>query len=423
MKTFTAYGVALTWALLASATHGASEDAQPEGALPPSPLSEIDPARFNIDAQEIAAIKQGMQAAVDADYIAGALLLVGNSDGVGLLETVGTQGPTDQQSVNEETIFRIYSMTKPVVSVAAMSLIEDGVLSLDDPVGDYIPAFNDLQIMGEDGTTRPAQHEMRIENLLTHQSGLIQSIFAVGTPLGAAYQENVPVKADLTSTVTALEVAQSIGQLPLAFEPGTAWHYGHSTDVLGAVLEVAADKPLDEILAEHIFNPLGMDETTFYVPQGKSSRIAQPIHGDMSDNTDVRAFLSAGAGLNSTTEDYARFAQMLLNGGEYQGQRIIEQATLERMRQPEIDDSVSRDNFFFGPVGNWGLGFHLQPIDPGQPEGPYNFGWRGIGGTLFLVDPVNDFYMLYMEQRMGGPSGAPFDNNAAQRVVYDAIRN
>lgn len=423
MKTFTAYGVALTWALLASATHGASEDAQPEGALSPSPLSEIDPARFNIDAQEIADIRQGMQAAVDADYIAGALLLVGNSDGVGLLETVGTQGPTDQQPVNEETIFRIYSMTKPVVSVAAMSLIEDGVLSLDDPVGDYIPAFNDLQIMGEDGTTRPAQHEMRIENLLTHQSGLIQSIFAVGTPLGAAYQENVPVKADLTSTVTALEVAQSIGQLPLAFEPGTAWHYGHSTDVLGAVLEVAADKPLDEILAEHIFNPLGMDETTFYVPQGKSSRIAQPIHGDMSDNTDVRAFLSAGAGLNSTTEDYARFAQMLLNGGEYQGQRIIEQATLERMRQPEIDDRVSRDNFFFGPVGNWGLGFHLQPIDPGQPEGPYNFGWRGIGGTLFLVDPVNYFYMLYMEQRMGGPGGAPFDNNAAQRVVYEAIRN
>lgn len=423
MKTFTAYGVALTWALLASAAHGASEDAQPEGALSPSPLSEIDPARFNIDAQEIADIRQGMQAAVDADYIAGALLLVGNSDGVGLLETVGTQGPTDQQPVNEETIFRIYSMTKPVVSVAAMSLIEDGVLSLDDPVGDYIPAFNDLQIMGEDGTTRPAQHEMRIENLLTHQSGLIQSIFAVGTPLGAAYQENVPVKADLTSTVTALEIAQSIGQLPLAFEPGTAWHYGHSTDVLGAVLEVAADKPLDEILAEHIFNPLGMDETTFYVPQGKSSRIAQPIHGDMSDNTDVRAFLSAGAGLNSTTEDYARFAQMLLNGGEYQGQRIIEQATLERMQQPEIDDSVSRDNFFFGPVGNWGLGFHLQPIDPGQPEGPYNFGWRGIGGTLFLVDPVNDFYMLYMEQRMGGPGGAPFDNNAAQRVVYDAIRN
>lgn len=423
MNKFTTCGVAVSLALLASAVQAASENSMQAASTSESSLSRIDPSHFNIDAQEIADILRAMQSAVDADYIAGALLMVGNSDGVGMLETVGTQGPEDDQPVNEETIFRIYSMTKPIVSVAAMSLIEDGVLRLDDPVGDYIPAFNQLQIMNADGTTRPAQNEMRIENLLTHQSGLIQSIFAVGTPLGTAYQENVPVKADLTSTATALDIAQRIGQLPLAFEPGTAWHYGHSTDVLGAVLEVAAGKPLDAILAEHIFNPLGMDETTFYVPEEKRSRIAQPIHGDMSDNTEVRDFLSAGAGLNSTTEDYARFAQMLLNGGEYRGQRIIEEATLERMRMPEIDDNVSRENFFYGSSGNWGLGFHLQPIDASQPEGPFNFGWRGIGGTLFVVDPVNDFYLLYMEQRWGGPSGAPFDNNAAQRVVYEAIQD
>lgn len=423
MNKFTTCGVTISLALLASAVQAASENSMQAASASESSLSRIAPSHFNIDAQEIADIRQAMQSAVDADYIAGALLMVGNSDGVGMLETVGTQGPEDDQPVNEETIFRIYSMTKPIVSVAAMSLIEDGVLSLDDPVGDYIPAFNQLQIMNADGTTRPAQNEMRVENLLTHQSGLIQSIFAVGTPLGTAYQENVPVKVDLTSTATALDIAQRIGQLPLAFEPGTAWHYGHSTDVLGAVLEVAAGKPLDDILAEHIFNPLGMDETTFYVPEAKRSRIAQPIHGDMSDNTEVRGFLSAGAGLNSTTEDYARFAQMLLNGGEYRGQRIIEEATLERMRMPEIDDNVSRENFFYGSSGNWGLGFHLQPIDASQPEGPYNFGWRGIGGTLFVVDPVNDFYLLYMEQRWGGPRGAPFDNNAAQRVVYEAIQD
>lgn len=418
MKLLPGYGMAISGMLLASATLAASEHSLPEHSL-----QRIPAARFNIDDQEIADIRQSMQSAVDAGFIAGALLLVGNGDGVGVLEAVGNQGPDDAQSMNEETIFRVYSMTKPIVSVAAMSLIEDGLLKLDDPVGKYIPEFNHLQIMDEDGTTRPAQHEMRIENLLTHQSGLVQSIFAGGTPLGAAYAENVPVKTDLTSTATALEVAQRIGQLPLAFEPGTAWHYGHSTDVLGAVLEVATDKSLDAVLAEHVFDPLGMDETTFYVPEAKRSRIAEPIYGDMSDNTEVRAFLSAGAGLNSTTEDYARFAQMLLNGGEYHGSRIIEAATLERMQVPEIDDSVSRENFFYGSSGNWGLGFHLQPIDANQPDGPYNFGWRGIGGTLFLVDPVNDFYLLYMEQRWGGPSGAPFDNNAAQRVVYEAMRD
>lgn len=420
-------GALLTGALLAACAPEVSDNAmqtetqtpaesQANGVLPKIPAS-----RFQIDEQEIADIRAQMQAAVDADYIAGALLLVGNREGVGLLETVGTQGPNDSQPVNEQTLFRVYSMTKPIVSVAAMSLIEDGVLSLDDPVSQYIPEFNNLQIMNEDGSTRPAQNEMRIENLLTHQSGLIQSIFALGTPLGTAYQENVPVKADLTSTATALEVAQRIGQLPLAFEPGTSWHYGHSTDVLGAVLEVAAGQPLDDILDEHIFSPLGMDETTFYVPESKRSRIAEPIYGDMSDNTEVRAFLSAGAGLNATAEDYVRFAQMLLNGGEFNGQRIIESSTLERMQQPEIDENVSRDNFFFADNHNWGLGFHLQPIQSDQSGGPYNFGWRGIGGTLFVVDPVNDFYLLYMEQRWGGPNGAPFDNNAAQRMVYEAM--
>jgi CubicO group peptidase (beta-lactamase class C family) len=207
--------------------------------------------------------------------------------------------------------------------------------------------------------------------------------------------------------------------MPLFFEPGTKWHYGHSTDVLGAVLEVAADQPLDELLNERIFEPLGMDETTFYVPASKADRIAEPIHGEMADNTIERSLLSGGGGLNSTTEDYVRFAEMLLNGGEYEGARILEEDTLAWMREPRIDEDVSREYFFFGNRGNWSMGFHLQPVEGNGA--PYNFGWRGIGGTLFLVDPVNDFFMVYMEQKRGGPQGAPFSNNVAQRVVYEAM--
>ena len=262
-----------------------------------------------------------------------------------------------------------------------------------------------------------ARNTMTVEHLLTHKSGLIQAIFSPDTALGKQYTEQIPSGGSLT----ALQVAQRIGKLPLFFEPGTKWHYGHSTDVLGAVLEVASGQTLDVLLKERIFDPLGMDETSFYVPADKAARIAEPIHGAMADNTVVRPFLSGGGGLNSTTEDYLRFANMLLNGGEYRGERIIEEATLDLMTEKRIDESVSREHFFFGNRGNWSMGFHLQPITANNPDGPHNFGWRGIGGTLFLVDRENDFFMLYMEQKMNGPRGAPFDNNTAQRMVYEAV--
>lgn len=381
-----------------------------------SSIQRIDPANFNITQDEITDIRSKMQAAVDGNHIAGALILVGNDDGIGMLESVGTQGPDDDTPVDAQTIFRIYSMTKPVVSVAAMSLVEDGLLSVDDPVSKYIPEFASLEVIdNETGNTRPAQNTMTVEHLLTHKSGIVQGIFAGGTKLGELYNEAVVTDGSMTNA----ELAAAIGNLPMLFEPGTAWHYGHSTDVLGAVLEVAADKPLDEILEERIFEPLNMDETSFYVPAAKASRIAEPIHGAMADYTEVRPQLSGGGGLNSTTEDYVRFANMLLNDGEYRGARILEKETLDWMREERLTPEVSREYFFYGNRGGWSMGFHLQPIP--AHEGSSNFGWRGIGGTLFLVDQENDMFMLYMEQKRGGPRGAPFDNNVAQRVVYQAI--
>jgi len=384
-----------------------------------SSITRINSLNFGIDQAEIAQIKRAMQSAVDLEHIPGALLLVGNSKGVGVLETVGMQGPNSTTPMNKDTIFRIYSMTKPVISVAAMSLVEDGLLHLDDPVSKYIEEFEDLKVIDrESGASSPAQNTMTVEHLLTHEAGLVQEIFAAETALGAMYRESFPDYSD----ISARDLAGRIGKLPVYFEPGTAWHYGHSTDVLGAVLEVAANKSLDQLLHERIFEPLGMDETTFYVPNSKSFRIAEPIHGAMADNTEVKAMLSGGGGLNSTTEDYVRFAEMLLAGGEYRGARILEESTLELMREKRIGDEVSREFFFFGNRGDWGLGFHLQPTSD-DPDGPHNFGWRGIGGTIVVVDEENDFYMLYMEQKRGGPQGAPFDNNIAQRMVYEAMKN
>ena len=378
----------------------------------------IEPSVFKLDQADIDNIRQRMQEAVDGGFIPGALILVGNSDGVGLLETAGFQTSAGRNPVNSQTIFRIYSMTKPIVSVAAMSLIEDGLLALDDPIEKYIPEFSNLQVIDRDsGEVRAARNSITVENLLTHESGLIQAIFSPDSELGKMYQRDFPDYSD----ITARDLAGRIGKLPVYFEPGSAWHYGHSTDVLGAVLEVAAGKALDQVLNERIFEPLGMDETSFYLSSDKAERIAEPNFGAMADNTQVRAMLSGGGGLNSTTEDYVRFAEMLLRGGEYRGTRIIEESTLDLMREKRIGSEVSREFFFYGETGDWGLGFHLQPTTE-DPDGPHNFGWRGIGGTLFLVDEENDFYMIYMEQKRGGPR-APFNNNVAQRMVYEAMRD
>lgn len=378
----------------------------------------IEPSVFKLDQADIDNIRQRMQEAVDGEFIPGALILVGNSDGVGLLETAGFQTSAGRNPVNSQTIFRIYSMTKPIVSVAAMSLIEDGLLALDDPIEKYIPEFSNLRVIDRDsGEVRAARNSITVENLLTHESGLIQAIFSPDSELGKMYQRDFPDYSD----ITARDLAGRIGKLPVYFEPGSAWHYGHSTDVLGAVLEVAAGKALDQVLNERIFEPLGMDDTSFYLSSDKAERIAEPNFGAMADNTQVRAMLSGGGGLNSTTEDYVRFAEMLLRGGEYRGTRIIEESTLDLMREKRIGSEVSREFFFYGETGDWGLGFHLQPTTE-DPDGPHNFGWRGIGGTLFLVDEENDFYMIYMEQKRGGPR-APFNNNVAQRMVYEAMRD
>ena len=295
-----------------------------------------------------------MQAAVDGEFIPGALLLVGNSGGVGVLETVGMQSPGGSTPVNKDTLFRIYSMTKPIISVATLSMVEDGLIALNDPVSKYIPEFDNLRVINqENGNISSAKNVMTVENLLTHESGLIQEIFSPNSTLGQMYGENIK------GNMTARELAGTLGKLPVFFEPGSAWHYGHSTDVLGAVIEVAAGKSLDALLHERIFGPLGMDETTFFVPVSKKFRIAEPIHGAMSDNTIVRPLLSGGGGLNSTTEDYVRFAEMLLNNGEYRGSRIIEESTLDLMLEKRIGPEVSREFFFYGNIGDWG--FRIPP--------------------------------------------------------------
>ena len=400
------------------------------------PFNAISAGQFGLDEAEVAQIRREMQRAVDVGHISGALLWVGNGSGIGLLESVGTQTQDAATPVTTDTIFRIYSMTKPIISVAAMSLVESGQLGLDDPVSDYLPSFLGLQVIDSaTGDIRPANNTMKIRHLLTHQSGIVQQPFAMNTPLGPLYRDSFPdvltrpdpdaVGASFMeafNTIRAQELATRIGRLPVLFEPGTAWHYGHSTDVLGAVLEVASGQTLDDLLEDRIFGPLSMEDTSFWVDEKDASRVAEPIFGPMTDNTQIRGMLAGGHGLNSTAKDYARFALMLLNGGTLDGTRILSASGLDLMREGTLGPGVSRQYFFYGDTGDWGLGFHLQPTTD-DPDGPHNFGWRGIGGTLFLVDEENDFYLIYMVQKWGGPDDTPFTNDIATRMVYEAMRN
>ncbi len=381
-----------------------------------SSLTLATPEAVGLSIDDVQSLRAGIQATIDAGKIPGAVLMIANKSEVGVLETFGTQGPNDSTAMNPETLFRIYSMSKPIVSVATLMLVEQGKLALQDPVSDYIPEYAQLTVLNEDGSTSPAVNTMTVEHLLTHESGLIYGVFDPDSDLGKMYL----AAGSSSYAITALEMAKRVAALPLRFEPGTKWHYSRSTDVLGAVLEVAAGKSLDLLLDEMIFQPLGMNDTSFYIPQSKASRLAEPIYGDVTTPLVKQPMFSGGGGLNSTTEDYARFGFMLINGGQYMGTRLIKEETLALMREPRIGDAVSREYFFFRNFGDFGYGFGLLPSNMGNPDSPKTFGWDGAAGTSFWVDPGNEFFVVYMIQARDVPGGNGF---SARTAIYQAIND
>jgi CubicO group peptidase (beta-lactamase class C family) len=315
--------------------------------------------------------------------------------------------------MNQETIFRIYSMSKPIVSVAAMMLVEQGKLAIEDPVSKYIPEYAHLTVMGEGEQVHPAMKTMTVENLLTHESGLIYGVFDPDSELGKMYLE----AGSSSYAISALELARRLAALPLRFEPGAKWHYSRSTDVLGAVLEVASGKPLDVLLNEMIFTPLGMDDTSFYIPASKAKDLAEGIYGTLTTPLVTEPMFSGGGGLNSTTEDYARFGFMLMNDGEYMGTRLLKPETIALMREPRIGTEVDRTSFFYGNNGDFGLGFGLIPTQMGKPE-TATFGWDGAAGTAFWVDPTNELFVVYMIQARDVPGGLNF---RARTTLYKEL--
>ena len=355
--------------------------------------------------------------------------------------TLGSMDLERKRPLAEDTIFRIYSMTKPLTSVAAMMLVERGLLMLDDPVARYIPAFAGLGVYagGVPGAwrTTPCKRPMLIVDLLRHTAGLTYG-FQNRTNVDAAYRSLRIGEGGEKATLEGL--VELLAQVPLEFSPGDAWNYSLATDVLGYVIQVVAGKPFDEFLHAELTGPLGMHDTAFHVPQAKASRFAAcyaatPTGGMVlvDDPTKSPALApatlpSGGGGLMSTTADYARFCQMLVNRGELDGRRYLGPRSLQLMWTnhlpggvdlPRVSVSMFAESAFAGM--GFGLGFSVldQPHLGLIPASPGEAAWGGMASTAFWVDPSQDLFVIFMTQLM--PSSTWPVRRQLRTMVYSAL--
>ncbi|MBW4935707.1 serine hydrolase domain-containing protein [Marinobacter sp. F4206] len=372
--------------------------------------------------------------------IPGAVTLVARHGEVVWTSAQGLMDVERNKPARRDTIFRIYSMTKPVTSIAMMQLYEQGRFLLDDPVHKYIPAWKNLSVYKAgswpDFQTEPAVTTMTIRDLLTHMSGLTYG-FLERTDVDAAYRH---LKLDGSGSLTLDKLIDRLAELPLEFSPGTAWNYSVSTDVIGYLVQVLSGQPLDEYFRDHIFSPLGMTDTGFQVPKEKRQRFAacylyQPVdtmklQDDPERSRYLRSpgFLSGGGGLVSTVDDYHRFAQALCRGGEYQGQRIIGRKTLEFMRSNHLPGNQDLPALSIGAFsetpyeGNgFGLGFSVKTdVAKSHTNGSVGeYGWGGLASTNFFVDPEEDMVVIFMTQLI--PSSSYPVRQELRAMVHGAL--
>ena len=383
-----------------------------------SSIVRADAAALGFDPAKLEVARQALKADVASGKIAGAYLLVGRRGKVAFQEGFGVQGPGQTAPMTDRTIFRIFSMTKPVVSVVAMTLVEEGKLEVDAPVSKYLPEYANLKVFQADGSSGAATRPMLVRHLMSHTSGLIYGFIQPMAPISRVWMAGGENRNDLT----AREYARLLAGLPLKNEPGAAFNYSHSTDVLGAVVEAAGGKTLDVLIRERITRPLGMNDTVFFQPEAKRARFAEPKNvgvGVYYDYAKPTPYLSGGGGLSSTTEDYLRFVLMLAGEGQYKGVRILKPATLARMRQDETSPEIRRAGLFFpGPGMGFGLGFSLVQDEKLQRPGAGTFSWWGIAGTEFWVDPKNETFMVFMIQARELAQEYQRKNRA---WIYDAL--
>jgi CubicO group peptidase (beta-lactamase class C family) len=363
---------------------------------------------------------------IDKGTIPGVTVLVARRGQVGWFEALGKQSPAGSTPMALDSIFRIFSMTKPIVSVGIMALIEDGHLLLADPVAKFIPEFADQKVGIVSGGRLelvPPRRPMTVQDLLRHTSGLTYEHQGDG-PVHKLYQDSRVRSRKITNA----EHAALVASFPLVCHPGDEFNYSRSTDILGRIIEVVSGKSLGTFLAERILAPLQMTETGFSTSEANANRLAQPFETDpwtgdkvaLLNPLEQPIMESGGGGLVSTTMDYARFALMLRNGGTLDGNRIIGRKTLELMASDHLGPHVVTNGTLLSPGHGFGLGFAVRR-EAGIAPFPGSVGqyfWSGIAGTFFWIDPKEDLFTVFMSQ---GPGQRDFTRTLVRDLVYAAV--
>jgi CubicO group peptidase (beta-lactamase class C family) len=397
-------------------------------------MDAVKPEGVGFSSKRLGRINAVMQRAVDEGKCAGILTMVARRGQIAHLDCFGMMDVKAGKPMQPDTIFRIYSMSKPVTSVAVMMLYEEGHFQLATPVSEFIPGFKDAKVFVRETESglelADMEQEITIHHLLAHTSGLSYG-FHEDLAVDALYREVFPRSEEGTLE----KMVEVLPTLPLAFQPGQGWRYSFSTDVLGYVVQVISGQPFDAFLQQRIFEPLGMVDTGFYVPAEKIDRFAA-LYGRSEEGelglmetpatgryAKPPVFLSGGGGLVSTVHDYVRFAQMLLNGGQLDGARLLGRKTVELMMMNHMSEALLPFTVNPGEPPAWGYGFGLGGkvmMDPAQAgilgsRGEYS--WSGAASTGFWVDPQEEVIGLIMTQLM------PFQPlvNALRVLVYQAL--
>jgi CubicO group peptidase (beta-lactamase class C family) len=406
-----------------------------------SNLKIVSPESVGLCAERLSRIETHLEKRyIEPQKIAGSLTLVARKGEVAYLSTLGRMDIERDKPMGEDTIFRIYSMSKPITSVALMMLYEHGHFQLDDAVHKYIPEWRDLRVyqMGNHPrwVTTPCERPMTIRDLFCHMSGLTYG-FMERTNVDRAYRRLGVGREDSKDLRAMIE---TLATLPLEFSPGTRWNYSVSTDVLGYLVEVFSGMPLDEYLRTRIFEPLGMVDTGFSVPADQIDRFAANytrgrrkqlrIEDDPKTSlyTKPATFFSGGGGLVSTASDYLRFCRMLLNRGELDGERLLGRKTIELMTSNHLPDGRDLTELATGAFSEttyegvgFGLGFSVQ-LDCAKSQivgTAGEFAWGGAASTAFWVDPAEELITIFMTQLM--PSGTFNFRGQLKSMIYPAI--
>jgi CubicO group peptidase (beta-lactamase class C family) len=378
---------------------------------PAFPLAR--PEELGLSASRLARMSASIQADIDRGRIPGAVVLIARRGRIGYFAALGKQDPAAGSAMAPDSVFRIYSMTKPIVSTAAMMLLEEGRFLLSHPLSSYIPELAELQV----GTVRRengekilelarAKRPITIQDLLRHTAGFTYGFLGDG-PIEKSYVEH---KIDGYRGQSTAEMVEKLGKLPLIAEPGTRWNYSVATDVLGRLVEVVSGQSLGTFLQERILGPLGMADTGFSVPEPEQHRLAEAFATNPETGQPVSLhnvsrpprFESGGGGLASTALDYARFLQMVLNGGTLDGERLLSRKTVEFMTNDHLGPIPGLSDFA-GPGLGFGLGYavRLQPGISAYQGSKGNFFWGGLAGTRFFVDPSEQLFAVLMLQAPG----------------------